>query len=230
MAMIGNTRGYAALIVCILLPVVLLGLGMISFSLLKTRHSHQIKTACQTQYHSYFAPIRSQIYIIESIAPMAVTLYQMQMALLPIIWHPAALRAYNYILKLRRKMDHIQERMISMFNKINSLRSMVTLAQVQKTLFSENKKLKSTLAHASDLRFNVDPKMQIVKKLSILFPPYQRHPQIEKKQEFSVSIQHKIKPLSWMTFFRIQKLNQNYTCSATLKSDSHNKLFINYRI
>lgn len=228
--MIKNKNGYAALVTCLLLPIVFLSLGMMAFSLLKTRHSGAIKSACQENYHDYFSSVRSQIQFIQSMNPISLMLYSTQQALLPFIWHPAVFKVHQEIYKLRKRLEAFQNRMISSFNTFNRFKSIQVLAQIQKQVYFENRKTAATLPHLSSTSFQVDPKLQIVKRLKITFPPYDPHTQIAQRQEYSIRMKHQLKPMSWMNFFNINKLDELYVCSATLQADSHLNLKISYRI
>lgn len=228
--MISNNNGFAAIITCLALPVVLLSLGLIAFSMLKTRHSEQIQKQCRSQYYHYFSQIRSQVYLIEQLNPLAITLYQTQLALLPHIWIPSVLKVYKQIQNLRQKFDHLQSAMIKTFNSLNSLFSYAVIANIQKQLQNENVKIKNTLTHKSSLTYVVDPKLQIVRRFKYRFPPYDRHAHFSKNQKFTVKIKNAIKPKSWMSLFKIDQLFESRLYSATLESVSNSKLLIRYSI
>lgn len=228
--MIRSQRGYAVIVTCFLLPVVLLSLGLIAFSLLKTRHSFEVKTTCQQQYYDYFSAIKTEISFIETLNSPALTLYQIQMTLLPMIWLPPALKAYRAILKLRKQFEKIQNAAIKLFNKLNIALSVKTFAGIQRSLYSENRKVSETLTHSSLATYSVNPKLQIVKRMNILFPPYDPHPHILKRQQFSVSMKHGIQPKAWINVFAIPKLNELYVCSASLSIDPKKQLKITYQL
>lgn len=225
-----KNNGYATLVTCLLLPVVFLSLGMVAFSLIKTRHSDAVKTSCQENYHDYFSGVRTGIELIESFNPIAINLYYTQQALMPFIWIPAVLKIYQTIYKLRQRLERFQNSTIAILNLKNRLHSIKALAAVQKNLFSENRKVAPTLNHQSATQFRVNPNMQIVKRMKIIFPPYDRSPDIARLQQFSISMRHQLTPLSWMSFFNIRTLNENYTCSATLVTEHDNQLMISYKI
>lgn len=228
--MIRSQDGYAVVVACLLLPVVLLSLGMIAFSLLKTRHSVEIKTACQQQYFNYFSAIKSEITFIESFNSPAETLYHLQMSLLPTIWFPPALKVYRSILKLRKTLERVQNLAIKMFNTLNIGLSIKTFSRIQGALYKENRKLSQTLTHQSLATHSVNSKLQIVKRMNILFPPYDPHPQILQRQKFSVHVKNNIRPKTWMTTFSIAKLTETYTCAASLSLKNRNHLTISYQL
>lgn len=228
--MIRSQRGYAVIVTCLLLPVVLLSLGLIAFSLLKTRHSLEVKATCQQQYYDYFSTLKTEFSFIETLNTPALTLYHAQMALLPIIWLPPALKAYRAILKLRKNLEKVQNLAIKAFNTLNTALSIKTFAGIQRSLFKENRKIAQTLTHQSLATYTVNAKLQIVKRMNILFPPYDPHPNILMRQQFSVSMKHDIRPKSWINVFSIPKLNELYVCSASLGIAPNNQLRISYQL
>ena len=223
-------KGYALILTCILMPIVFLSLGLITFAFLKTRHSAEIKTVCRDQYHDYFSQIKSQILFIENLGPIAIQLYQTQLALIPFLWVPAVAKLYETLQKIRIRFDKLQSTLIKSFSAINEIRAYSVVGHLQNALHKENKKINNLLSHKSITDFNFNSKIQIVKKMDILFPPYARAPNIETKQAFHFNIKNQINPKSWIGFFKIERLSEVYSCSATLKSDSHDKLIINYAI
>lgn len=225
-----NKSGYATLLTCILIPVVFLTLGLITFSMIKTQHRSAIQSTCQIQYHEYFLGIRSQIYSLEKLNPIAILLYQTQVALTPYIWIPSILKAYQTIAKLRRRLEKLQNTMIAIFNSANALKSIIVFSNIQRKLQWQNRLTQKTLHHESQLAFDTNPKLQIKKRLHITFPPYDRHPEIFERQKFSVYLKNRITPKSWMGLFSIDSLTENYVCQASLKSESNNDLYIKYKI
>ncbi|MBL7544944.1 MAG: hypothetical protein JNL11_14090 [Bdellovibrionaceae bacterium] len=225
-----NHHGYATVLICILLPVLFIGLGLVTFSLVKTRYNTQIKSTCQIQFQGYFSKLRSQIQFIESWNSLAVSLYQMQTAMLPFIWLPPVFKMYRSLLKIRQRFEKIQNTLIHAFNTTNKLKSVLVFAHVQRSLFSQNRKLTKVLPHQSQMTFQVNPNLQIVKKMNITFPPYQAHRDIHARQEFLISVNSVIRPQGWMNFFSVSRLNENYTCSASLKQNLQNQLTITYAI
>jgi len=228
--MIRTQNGYAVIVTCLLLPAVLLSLGLIAFGLLKTRHSFEIKTSCQQQYFNYFSAVKMELKIIEAFNTPAVVLYHTQMALLPMIWLPPALKTYRAILKLRKNLEKAQNLAIKTFNSLNIGLSIKTFAGIQRTLYAENRKVTDTLTHQSLALYSVNPKLQIVKRMNILFPPYDPDPEILKRQQFKVTVKHGIRPQTWMNIFAISKLKETYTCSASLYKESNNDLKISYQL
>lgn len=228
--MIHSQKGYAVIVTCFLLPIVLLSLGLIAFSLLKTRHSFVVKTSCQQQYHSYFSVLKTEIGFLETLNTPSLTLHHIQMTLLPMIWFPPALKAYRAILKIRKNLEKIQNFAIKKFNTLNLALSIKAFAGVQNSLYSENRKLTETLSHQSLATYSVNTKLQIVKRMNILFPPYDPHPQIEKRQEFRISMKHGIRPKTWINVFAIPKLTEQYICAASLRVEANNHLKISYQL
>lgn len=225
-----NSRGYAIIVTCLLLPVVLLGLGLITFSLLKTRHTGEMQTVCRQQYYNYFSGLKGQLAIIGTFKETAITLYQTQMALLPLIWLPPALKLYQAILKIRKYLDLAQNKIITLFNSFNKINSIKTFAQIQRALYSENKKIKNTLEHNSIASYTTNSDLQIVKTRNILFPPYQPHPLITQRQQFSVFIRSTIQPKSWIQSFSIAQLTEKFSCSATLLNAPNQEIKISYNL
>lgn len=223
-------NGYATLLTCILIPVVFLTLGLIAFSMLKSQHRSAVQSTCHVQYHDYFSNLRAQIYSIENLNPMATLLYQTQLALTPYILVPSVLKVYQAILKLRQRMEKLQNSMIAIFNFSNRLKSVTVFSNIQKKLQWQNKLTEKTLRHESQLTFSANPKLQIKKRVNIVFPPYDRHPQLSERQKFSIFLKNKIVPQSWMTFFSIESFTETYVCQASLQSDSNNELLIKYKI
>ena len=230
MAMIRNTKGYALIITCLLLPVVLLSIGLVSFGLLKTRHVQEMKSVCQVQYHSYFSGLKNEMGTIKLFGTTAMALYQAQMIMLPMIWMPPVLKAYRALYNFRKKMERLQDKVIALFNNVNRLKSIQTFASIQRALYSENKKIKNTLTHQSLASYTTDPKLQIKKRMNITFPPYAPHPQIEMRQKFTTLIKSNIQPKSWIQVMSISRLSENFTCSATLVSKASDDLTISYSL
>lgn len=228
--MIRNSKGYALIITCLLLPVVLLSIGLVSFGLLKTRHLQEMKSVCQVQYHSYFSEIKVEMDTIKLFGTTAVALYQAQMIMLPMIWMPPVLKAYRTLFNFRKKMERLQDNLIALFNNVNRLRSIQTFASIQRALYSENRKIKNTLTHQSLASYSTDPKLQIKKRLNITFPPYDPHPLIESRQKFTTFIKSSIQPKSWIQVMSTSRLSENFACSATLVSNASDDLTISYSL
>mgnify|MGYP006077418401 CR=1 FL=1 len=225
---LNNSKGYALIATSLLLPLVLISLGLVTFSLLKTRHIHKMKTVCQTEYHFYFSGLKNEMNTIQMFGAAATALYQAQMILLPMIWLPPIAKAYRTLLDLREKMERLQNRIIDVFNTMNRLRSVQTFGSIQRSLYSENKKIKSVLTHQSLASYKVDPKLQLTKRMNIIFPPYDPHPKIETRQRFAISIKSSIQPKSWIQTLAIDRLSEDFSCSATLVKTSENDLIISY--
>ncbi len=225
-----SEKGYALVVTCLIMPIVFLSLGLMTFTFLKTRYSAEIKTSCRDQYHGYFSQLKSQILFLEGIAPVATNLYRFQMAMIPMLWVPAIAKIYQTIKKIRTQLDKIQSNLIKAFGTINKIKAYYVVFQLEKTLMEENKKVKNLLSHKSVTDYTFNSKIQIVKKMNILFPPYDRATDIEEKQAFHFNINNKINPKGWMGFFKIDQLDESYSCSATLKSDTQDKLIVNYAI
>lgn len=225
-----GSYGYATIVTCLLLPVVILGLGLVTFSLVKTRHVTKMQSVCHQQYHDYFSNIKTQLATIEIYKASAISLYQTQQLLLPMIWMPPALKLYRLVLSLRKKLEHLQNLTIKLFNRFNLLNSVKTFAAIQRILYRENKKIRNTLEHQSLATYKTDPKLQIIKKMNILFPPYEPHPEIEQRQMFKVTIKNNMHPKSWIHFFSVPRLNEIFLCSATLVVLPHDKIKISYDI
>ncbi len=225
-----SEKGYALIVTCLLIPIVFLSLGLMTFTFLKTRHSAEIKTSCRDQYHDYFSQLKSQIHFIEGIAPIATNLYRFQMAMIPLLWVPAVAKMYQTIEKIRTQFDKLQNNLIKTFGTLNKIKAYYVVLQLEKTLMDENKKIKNLLSHKSVTDYKFNSKIQIVKKMNILFPPFERAPDIEEKQAFYFNINNKINPKSWMSILKIDQLENAYSCSATLKSEDQNKLIISYSI
>lgn len=222
--------GYATLALTAILPLVFLCLGLIAFSLLKTRHSQELKSVCRSELHGYFHQLRSQIIRVEKLNPIAMSLYKAQIALTPFLWDPAAMALYQKILKLRQRFEQIQTNLITVSNSTLAVRSYKVISAVQRKLQSENKKIQNLLQHGSRLTFRVHPKMQIVKRQNVLFSPYDPHKQIQLKQEFTIHIKNQIDPKSYIGFFKTKKLTEFYTCSATIKAFGPGEFTIFYKI
>lgn len=225
-----NRNGYATIVTCLLIPIVLLGLGLLSFSILKTRHKQEIQNECRGQYHQYFTQIRSHILAIESLNPLAIALHNAQLAMLPLLWYPPVLKAYQTLLRTRQKLEKIQTSLIAGFNRLAALKAYAVIAQLQRTLQTENLKIKNVLTHGSSTDFRFSSKLQIVKRINTTFPPYDRADDIDKKQRFSFNINNQIQPRSWMVLFKIQNLAERYSCAATLATGLNHKLEIDYTI
>ncbi len=147
--MIRNSRGYATIVTFLLLPLVFLCLGFLTFNVLKTRHQNSVKTACRDQYQQYFSQVKSNIQFIESFNPLALALYEAQIAMLPMIWLPPVAKAYQKLMHVRQKLEKMQLAVIKSFNSLTQVRGYAAAARIQRTLQQANSKVKATLKHGS---------------------------------------------------------------------------------
>lgn len=228
--MTSKKNGYITLIACILVPTIFLCLGLLTFSLLKTRHKAQLQTECRDQYHQYFSILKSQIQTLEELNPLAVSLYETQLALLPFIWIPSVAKVYQKLQNLRQKFDKFQNTLIRSFAKLNIVKGYAVVGSIQRKLYSENNKIKNILKHKSHLTFDFKSELQIVKKLNIIFPPYTHSPEIAQKQAFKIQMFSQIHSRSWIRFFEIPEIQEKYQCRATLKPVLQDQLIIEYTI